>query len=114
MKVNIRTRIRYKGQEYSGPDQLPPEVRSAFDKALADGAVKERSAKITVSEQELAGQDDNVWKLCDDVMSAIENNGEVTLPTSRSSDPLITKRQLLLVLALVASIVLGVWLFLNR
>jgi hypothetical protein len=110
MNVNIKTKIQYKGQEYSDPGQLPPEVRSAFDKATASGAV----TKIMVNGQELASQDQNVRKLCDDVMSVIENNGEVTLPSVRSSDPLITKHQILLVLALVSTLVLVVWLFLNR
>ena len=31
--------------------------------------------------------------LCDDVMSVIENNGEVTLPSGRPLEPLFTKRQ---------------------
>jgi hypothetical protein len=113
MNVNVRTKIRYKGQEYSDPSQLPPEVRSAFDKAIADGAVTKKVTKIMVNGQEVASQDENVRKLCDDVMSVIENNGEVTLPTERPSDPLITKRQLLLLVALVASLALGAWLFLN-
>ncbi len=32
-------------------------------------------------------------QLCDDVMSVIENNGEVTLPSRRPLEPLFTKRQ---------------------
>ena len=32
-------------------------------------------------------------QLCDDVMSVIENNGEVTLPSGRPAEPLFTKRQ---------------------
>ena len=32
-------------------------------------------------------------QLCDDVMSVIENNGEVTLPSGRRLEPLFTKRQ---------------------
>ena len=32
-------------------------------------------------------------QLCDDVMSVIENNGEVTLPSGRPLEPLFTKRQ---------------------
>jgi len=32
-------------------------------------------------------------QVCDDVMSVIENNGEVTLPSGRPLEPLFTKRQ---------------------
>jgi hypothetical protein len=32
-------------------------------------------------------------QLCNDVMSVIENNGEVTLPPGRPLEPLFTKRQ---------------------
>jgi hypothetical protein len=32
-------------------------------------------------------------QLCDDVMSVIENNGEVTLPSGRPLEPLFSKRQ---------------------
>jgi hypothetical protein len=111
MNVNIKAKIRYKGQEYSDPGQLPPEVRAALDKSIASGVV---TRKITVNGQELAGQNEAVQKLCDDVMSVIENNGEVTLPTSNSSDPLITKRQVQFILALVGALALVAWLFLNR
>ncbi len=111
MNVNIKTKIRYKGEEYSDPGQLPPEVRAAMDKSIASGVV---GRKIIVNGQELAGQNENVRKLCDDVMSVIENNGEVTLPTAESSGSLITKRQILFILALVGTLALVAWLFLNR
>ena len=35
MNVKIKTKIRYKGQEYSDPNQLPPEVRAAYEKSMA-------------------------------------------------------------------------------
>jgi hypothetical protein len=115
MNVNIKTKIRYKGQEYSDVSELPAEARAAMDKAIATGAVRERFAKITLNGQEVAGGDQNVQKLYDDVMKVIENNGEVTLPSSRSSDPLIAKTQIVLVAIFVSALVLGVWLFLvNR
>src|SRR5437764_244906 len=38
-KTNVRTVIRYKGQEYSSADQLPAEARSAYESALPKGVV---------------------------------------------------------------------------
>src|SRR5438874_11555210 len=35
MKINLKTRINYNGQEYSSVDELPPEARSAYEKAIA-------------------------------------------------------------------------------
>ena len=36
---------------------------------------------------------EDVRRLCDDIMSVIENNSEVTLPSGRPLEPLFTKRQ---------------------
>ena len=39
MKLNVKTKIRYNGQEYSDPNQLPPEVRAAYQKAMRKRSV---------------------------------------------------------------------------
>jgi hypothetical protein len=44
-------------------------------------------------------------QLCDDVMSVIENNGEVTLPSGRPLEPLFTKRQRQLALLIVWALI---------
>ena len=51
-----------------------------------------------VNEQVKTSVKTKIWtgqarQLCDDVMSVIENNGEVTLPSGRPTEPLFTKRQ---------------------
>jgi hypothetical protein len=112
MNVNIKTKISYKREKYSDPSQLPPEVRAALDKAVANGAGTKKV--VIINGQELSGQNEDVQKLCDDVMRVIENNGEVTLPTATSPDPLITKRQIQFILALVSALALVAWFFLNR
>jgi hypothetical protein len=114
MNIRFKTKIHYDGREYSDPSELPPDVRAAYDKAMADGAAK---TKIVVNGQEFANQNampDDVRKLYDDVLSVIENNGEVTLPPASRSEPLITKRQLKMILLLVASAVFGAWLFMAK
>jgi len=44
-------------------------------------------------------------QFCDDVMSVIENNGEVTLPSGRPLEPLFTKRQRQLALLIVWALI---------
>ena len=53
---------------------------------------------VIANEQVKASVKTKIWngqarQLCDDVMSVIENNGEVTLPPGRPLEPLFTKRQ---------------------
>jgi hypothetical protein len=92
----LKSKIRYNGQEYSSPAELPPEVRIAYEKALHDGTVKK---KFVFNGEQFANEDAmpaDVRKLCDDVMGVIENNGEVTIPNGKS-EPLLTKREIVVV-----------------
>src|SRR2546428_9199506 len=103
MNVKIKTKIRYKGQEYSDPNQLPPDVRAAYQDSMKSGSA---TKKIVFNGQEFANQSEmpaDVRKLYDDVLSVIENNGEVTLPATRPSEPLITKRQMRMILVVVGA-----------
>ncbi|HME89400.1 MAG TPA: hypothetical protein VKE30_09345 [Chthoniobacterales bacterium] len=93
MSVTIKTKIRYNGKEYSSLAELPPEVRAAYEKALNSGAAKTPFAingKQFASEEAMPA---DVRKLCDDVMSVIDNNGEVTIPNGEKAEPLLTKKQ---------------------
>lgn len=114
MNIRIKPKIRYNGQEYSDPGQLPPDVRAAYEKAMRGDARSTSNTRVkrkfVVNGQQFAGEDEmpaDVRKLCDDVVGVIENNGEVTLPNSRGQEPLITKRQLLSVV-LVVGVLLAV------
>ena len=97
VSITLKRKIRYNGQEYSSPAELPPEVRSAYEKAVRgrtagyDGAIKK---KFVFNGEQFANEDEmpaDVRKLYDDVMGVIENNGEVTIPNGKS-EPLLTKR----------------------
>ena len=105
MSITLKTKIRYNGQEYSSPSELPPEIRLAYKKALHDPAAK----KFTyVNGQKFGSEDElppDVRKLCDDVMGVIENNGEVTIPNGKA-EPLLSKREIAVV-ALFASGILA-------
>jgi hypothetical protein len=97
VSITLKSKIRYNGQEYSSANELPAEVRAAYEQAMADGAVKK---KIVLNGQEFPSEEampPDVRKLCDDVMSVIENNGEVTIPNGGKAEPLLTKRELVVV-----------------
>jgi hypothetical protein len=94
VSITLRSKIRYNGKEYATPAELPPEVRMAYEKALHDPAVK----KFTfVNGQKFTSEEavpPDVRKLCDDVMSVIENNGEVTIPNgAQNRERLLSKRE---------------------
>jgi hypothetical protein len=100
VSITLKRKIRYNGQEYSSPAELPPEVRIAYEKAVRgrtagyDGAVKKR---FVFNGRRFANEDD--------VMGVIENNGEVTLPTGKRSEPLLTKREIGVVAVFAGGIV---------
>jgi hypothetical protein len=111
VSVRLKRKIRYNGKEYSSPAELPPEVRAAYEKAVRgrtaayDGAVKK---KFIFSGRKFANEDDmpsDVRKLYDDVMGVIENNGEVTIPNRERSEPLLTKREIVVVAVFAGGIV---------
>jgi hypothetical protein len=104
VSITLKGKIRYNGQEYSSPAELPPDVRMAYEEALHDGAVKK---KFVFNGEQFANEEAmpaDVRKLCDDIMGVIENNGEVTLPNGKS-EPLLTKRELAVVALLAGGIV---------
>ncbi len=107
MNINVKTKIRYKGQEYSSPDELPPEVRSSYEKALA-GAAK---SKIVINGREFGSENEmsnDMRNFYDDMINVVQNNGEVTLPiVSRSSNPLITRGQMKLILLVAGALILA-------
>jgi hypothetical protein len=99
VSITLKSKIRYNGQEYASPAELPPEVRLAYEKALHDGGVKRRFTKFTINGQHFESEDAmpaDIRKLCDDVIGVIENNGEVTIPNGKS-EPLLTKKELVIV-----------------
>jgi hypothetical protein len=104
VSITLKSKIRYNGQEYSSPAELPLEVRIAYEKALHDGAVKKR---FVFNGEQFANEDAmpaDIRKLCDDVMGVIENNGEVTIPNGKS-EPLLTKREITVVALFAGGIV---------
>lgn len=110
VSITLKSKIRYNGQEYSSPAELPPGVREAYQKALHQGKVVNRKFVVNGqsfgSEEEMPG---DIRKLCDDVMGVIENNGEVTIPNGHNREQLLTKKELGIAIAVgvgIAALVL--------
>lgn len=83
VSIAPKTKIRYNGQEYFSPSQLPRQICVAYEKALRERAVKK---KFVFNGEQFASEEDmpaDVRKLCDDVMGVVENNGEVTIPNGK-------------------------------
>jgi hypothetical protein len=98
VSITLKTKIRYNGREYSSPAELPPEVRMAYEKALHDGAVKKKflfNGRTFANEDEMPSDARKLYD--DDVMSVIENNGEVTVPNSEEPEPILSKPEIVIV-----------------
>jgi hypothetical protein len=75
VSITLKSTIRYGGKEYSSPAELPPEIRTAYENAR-----RETGSKLAL----------------DDLIGAIENNGEVTIPSGKA-DRLLSKREIAIV-----------------
>jgi hypothetical protein len=97
--------IHYNGKEYSNPAELPPDVRLAYERALHEDV---SGKKFVVNGEKFAS---GKAMPPDDVMSVIENNGEVTIPTSAPNrERLLSKREVGIAIAVgvgIAALVLA-------
>ena len=104
VSITLKSKIRYNGQEYSSPAELPADVRMAYEKALHEGTIEK---KFVVNGEHFANEDAmpvDLRKLCEDVMGVIENNGEVTIPNGETRSQYLTKRELGVAVAVGAGI----------
>jgi len=65
MNVNVRTKIRVNSKEYSSPDEMPPEIRQAYERAMAQAAagqdamsVRSTALKVVFNGQEYHSVDE--------------------------------------------------------
>ena len=116
MKIRIKSKIRFDGQEYSSPRELPAEARAAYDKAMRAPAIV-TSHRITINGEEFAGETDlraGQKQIYDDVLALIQDNGEVTLPQADRTEPWLTPGQTKLVLLLAGLLMLAALAILSR
>ena len=116
MKINVKTKITYKGQEYSSLEELPPEVRAAYEKAMATGDASV-STKIVFNGQEYASLDQMPAaerQLYEDALK-LSHDTEGIAPTRKTdSAALLTNRQWQLVLLFAILVVIAVVIFLLK
>ena len=114
MKINVKTKIKYKGQEYSSVEELPPEVRAAYEKAMATGGASV-STKVVFNGQQYASLDQMPTaerQLYEDALK-LSRDTEAIAPTGKAgSAALLTKpqRQLVLLFAVLVLIVVVIFL----
>ena len=116
MKVNVKTKIKYKGQEYSSVEELPPEARSAYEKAMATGSAA-TSAKIVFNEEEYASPEQMPAaqrQLYEDALKLTHDSGAIAPARTRASAGLLTAPQWRLVLVIAGLLFLAVLIVLLK
>jgi hypothetical protein len=110
MKINVKTKIKYKGQEYSSVEELPPEVRAAYEKAMATRGASV-STKIVFNGQEYASLDQMPAaerQLYEDALKLTRDTEAVAPARKAGTAALLTnrQRQLVLLFAVLVAIAL--------
>jgi hypothetical protein len=94
VNFNVKTKIKINGKEYSSPDEMPPDVRSLYEKAKANrqnpsaNTRIKTNSKITFNGQTFDSLDEmpaEVRRIYDDVMSTLDKNGE-GIPNSHQAE----------------------------
>ena len=80
-KITIKTRITVNGKEYASVDELPPELRAAYEKAISQGnlttRVERAATKITFNGREFDSIDqmpDDIRRIYESVMAAVDKD----------------------------------------
>jgi len=93
MNITLKTKIRYNGQEYSSPDELPPEIRSFYEQAMKGGAnllvKKSVTGRLVVNGKEISasGMSADEKKLYDDAMQLVRDNSAADLTITDGASP---------------------------
>jgi len=117
MKVNLKTKITYKGQEYSSVEELPPEARAAYEKAIAaDSATI--STKIVFNGREYASPEQmptTERQLYEDAMKLAHDSDRMVPAKNEASAGLLTPGQWRLVILFVMLVLITlIVMLLNR
>ena len=116
MKIDVKTRIKYQGQEYSSVEELPPEVRAAYERAIATGGASV-SRKIVFNGQEYASLDQMPAaerQLYEDALK-LSHDTEAIAPTREvDSAALLTSRQWQLVTIFAVLVLIAIVVFLLK
>ncbi len=86
-KVNVRTKIVVNGREYKSVDELPPEIRDAYRKALQGGPQATSTTRIVFNGQSYDSVDampPEARALFDAAMATVEHGGRGAVTIKRS------------------------------
>jgi len=117
MKINLKTKIKYNGQEYSSVEELPPEARSAYEKAIAAESAT-ISTKIVFNGREYASPEQMPAaerQLYEDAMKLAHDSGGMVAARNAAGAGLLTPGQWRLVILFVTVVLIVlIVLLLNR
>jgi hypothetical protein len=84
VNFNVKTKIKINGKEYNSPEEMPPDVRSLFEKAMANRESSSANihvntnSKITFNGQTFNNLDEmpaDVRRIYESVMNAVDKKG---------------------------------------
>src|SRR5436190_19623953 len=116
MKINVKTRIKYKGQEYSSVEELPPEVRAAYEKAMATGGAS-FNTKIVFNGQEYASLDQMpaAQRQLYEIALKLSQDTEAIAPARKAdSAALLTPGQWRLIISFVTLVLIALFVLLLK
>ena len=94
INFNVKTKIKINGKEYNNPEEMPADVRSLYEKAIANRQSSETNiqlntnSKITFNGQTFNNLDEmpaDVRRIYDSIMAAVDKNGD-GIPDSLQGD----------------------------
>jgi glutaredoxin len=58
MTLNVKRTVTVNGKQFQSLDELPPDIRALYDKAIASGKEHVTVRRIVINGQEVGGVDD--------------------------------------------------------
>ena len=117
MKISLKKKIKYNGQEYSSVEELPPEARSAYEKAMAGNSGRV-STKIVFNGREYASPEQmptTERQLYEDAMKLAHDSDRMVPAKNEASAGLLTPGQWRLVILFVMLVLIAlIVMLLNR
>jgi len=78
VKINLKTKICFNGQEYGSLEEMPPDVRQLYGHALASGQIRiQKSTRLVFNGQEYNSLDEMpepVRRQYEQVMALVDTN----------------------------------------
>jgi hypothetical protein len=95
ININVKTKIKINGKEYNSPEEMPPDVRSIYERAMAARQNPSSNnqpgvrSKIKFNGQNFSSPDEmppDVRRAYDGLMAAVGKNGDGIPDSLQSAD----------------------------